>query len=84
MVTFNVKMISIKSVLTSNLTCFLLLECARGIEILQKMAVSSLYCFAVPQKSSTYKRQKFRSISFKLMTEWSDLTSRLQILQKVA
>ena len=79
-----VKMISIKTALTSDLTIFLPLERACGVEILQKMPLISLYWFAVQQQSSRYKRQVFFSLAFKFMREWSELTSSLKNLQKVA
>ena len=84
MVTFNLKIISIKSVYTSNITFINPWNALFGLKSLKKMLVVSLYWFATQEQTGTCRRQKFRSIYSKFSVEENELTPSFQNPQEVA
>ena len=55
-----------------------------GLKTQKKMPVISLYWFAAQQETSTLRRQKSRSIYWKFIVEFSELTPSFPNPQEVA
>ena len=72
MFTFNLKMISIESVYTSNLT--FINPLALWFENSKKMLVISRYWFVTQQQTSTSRQQKSGSVYSNFSVEESELT----------